>query len=56
MPVIDLSRKNSRPEPCSSLVPDFETTVTMPPVASPYSALWVEVDTLNSRIESIAKF
>ena len=40
----------------NALVPDFETTVTNPPVASPYSALnWV-VFTLNSRIESCGKF
>jgi hypothetical protein len=37
--VIDLSRKNSRPDPWTSLVPDFDTTLTTPPVASPNSAL-----------------
>ena len=52
----DLSRKYSNAVPCTVLVPDLVTTCTMPPVASPNSALYCTLLTLNSSTASSGRF
>ena len=47
-----LSRRNPKPLPCILLVPALDTTLIVPPVPRPYSALNGLVTTSNSRIES----
>src|SRR3954467_13606394 len=42
------SRKNSKPSPCSWLLPERVATLTIAPELRPYSALNVELSTLNS--------
>src|SRR5215467_13423038 len=44
----DVSRKNSNPSPCTSFAPDRVAMFTIAPELRPYSALNVELSTLNS--------
>ena len=51
-----LSRKYSKTEPFSSLVPLLVTTLSVPPLARPESARKRWVSKLNSPMESSGKF
>src|SRR3954452_8437534 len=48
-----LFRTNSQPEPWNSLVPDFETRLTTPPITPPNSVFSLCDCTLNSLTASI---